>query len=78
MHQDRGKLLGFRILTPETAKRATLQEDGGTDTRTVMGGETLDIEDDPFLFFGHTPAHSFSIFQSHHMIIRNGGGCYSL
>jgi hypothetical protein len=35
----------FRIVAPPAMKRAALEEDGGTDTRAIVYGKTLDIED---------------------------------
>jgi hypothetical protein len=37
--------LGLGIRTPAAAKRATLQEDQGTNPWSIMNGVMLDIED---------------------------------
>jgi hypothetical protein len=31
-------------MAPEAPKRAALEEDGGADARTVMGGKSVNIE----------------------------------
>ena len=40
--------LAFRIGTPGTAQRAAFEKDNGTDTRSVIDTEFLDVEDHSF------------------------------
>jgi hypothetical protein len=37
-------ILSLGVMTPETAHRASLKENGRSDARAVVQGETLDIE----------------------------------
>ncbi len=50
----------FGIVAPETPERTTLQEDGGPDTRAVVYGESLDIEDSTGSAHGVVATHSLS------------------
>ena len=47
--------LGFRIGTPLAAKRASLQEDGGSHTGSVVNGKLLYIKYDTFDFHEKLP-----------------------
>ena len=45
-HDLGSKADALRVLAPEAAERAALQEDGRADAWSVVDGEPLDVEDD--------------------------------
>jgi hypothetical protein len=52
--------LGFRIVAPKTIQRTTFEKNSGTDTRTIVNAEFLDIEDRSH----NTPPHLYSNIAS--------------